>query len=259
MTTQTLRTLVPLLLAASGASLHLQAQAHGSGDPDTEGSQWGLGIAVMSEISPYRDVDDKTEVWPLLTFENRWVRLFGPGIELKLGTSGPLSFGLTANYARDGYEANDSPVLAGMAERKASVWLGARVGLRSDIAEVTAEWSADGASHSKGQQFKLGAEHRFALGDFGLTPRLSATWQDRKYVQYYYGVAENEARAGRAAYTPGSAINTEIGLRLDYRLAPQQILFADLGVNVLDSRIKNSPLVDRSSLPEVRAGWMHRF
>ena len=258
--TRTLPT--PQRLALTAASLVLmqsQAFAHGGDDDHVDGTQWGLGIAVTPEVRPYRDVDNKTEVWPLVTFENRWVRLLGPGLEVKLGQVGPASFGLTASYARDGYKPGDSPFLEGMEKRKASFWLGGRIGLRTEIANIAAEWSGDASGNSKGQKLRLEVARRTGFGDLGVTPRLAATWHDRKFTQYYFGVESAEARAARPAYSAGSSTDTEIGLRLDYRLAPPHLLFADLGVTALGSTARNSPLVDRSTVPEVRIGYLYRF
>lgn len=254
------RTALPLLAAALMALTPLasQAQGHDEGGRD-EASHWGLGLAVMPERKAYRDFDNKTRVWPIVTFENRWVRVFGPGLEVKLGRSGPLSYGLTVGYAGDGYKPTDSLALLGMDKRQASVWVGGRLGLRTDWAMLSADWSADALSHSKGQKLRLGAERRFALGEFGLTPRVTATWLDGKFVNYYYGVRTSETTPTRAAYTPGSTVNTELGLRVDYRLAPEQVLFADLGATALGSAIKRSPLVDRRTLPELRVGYLYRF
>jgi MipA family protein len=261
MTLKTLqRTALPLLAAALAALTPLASQAQGPGQDGSDGaSRWGLGLAVMPESKAYRDFDEKTRVLPIVTFENRWVRVFGPGLEVKLGRSGPLSYGLTVGYAGDGYEASDSPFLAGMDKRKAGAWVGGRLGLRTGWTSLSADWSGDVSGHSKGQKLRLGAEHRFALGEFGLTPRVTATWLDSKFVDYYYGVKASEVRADRAAYTAGSTVNTEFGLRVDYRLAPQQALFADVGVVSLGSAIKRSPLVNRSTLPEVRLGYLYRF
>lgn len=253
--------LLPLAAAALLATLPLPllAQAQRPAGTDSPDASWGVGVAAFTDFKPYQGVKRKTRVWPLLTFENRWVRVFGPGLEFKLGRSGPLSYGLTLAYAGDGYEADDSPTLAGMAERKAGAWLGARASWRADWAQLSADWSADVSGHSNGQRLRLGVERRVGLGDFGLTPRLTATWLDSRQVGYYYGVEAAEARIGRAAYQPGSTINTEISLRMDYSLAPQQALFADVGLVMLGSAIQDSPLVDRRRLPQVRLGYLYRF
>lgn len=249
-----------LAAAAFALTLPLSSQAQPPRGDDVDGaSSWAVGIALWPERKPYRDFDNKTRVWPLLTFENRWVRVFGPGVEVKLGRSGPLSYGLTVGYAGEGYKASDSPFLAGMDKRRAGIWVGGRLGLQAGGMSFSADWSADASNHSDGQRLRLGAERRFQLGEFGLTPRLTASWLDSAYVDYYYGVKTGEATAARAAYAAGSTVNTELGLRMDYRLAPQQVLFADVGVVALGNAIKRSPLVDRSTVPELRLGYLYRF
>ncbi len=78
-------------------------------------------------------------------------------------------------------------------------------------------------------------------------------------MDYYHGVTAAEARAGRAAYRADATANVEVALRLDHRLAPQHTAFADVGAMALGREIKNSPLVDRSTVPQVRLGYMYRF
>jgi hypothetical protein len=116
----------------------------------------------------------------------------------------------------NGYEASDSPFLAGMEERKDGIWLGGAAIWRNDIANVSAELLGDGSGNSKGSKFKLTVDHRFQAGNFDITPRLSVTRLDQKYVSYYYGVNAAEVRAGRPFYQGGSAVNMEAGLRVGY-------------------------------------------
>lgn len=246
-------------LALLAGSLHGQALAQArSSNAETDGA-WGLGLAMSTGISPYRGADSNTRVIPFFTYESRRVRVTGPGVELKLGTSWPVAVGLTASYGFEGYKAGDSAFLAGMNSRKGSVWLGARAALRTEPATLFTEWSADASGHSHGQRLRLGVERRFSAGPIGVTPRVAATWHDARYVQYYYGVQAAEALPGRPAYSPGGAVNPEAGLRLDWGVAPRQILFADLGVTRLGSSIRQSPLVDRGSLAGLRLGYLHQF
>ena len=71
---------------------------------------------VFPRVRAYKDFRHKTEIVPMVTYENAWVRVFGPGLEFKLGQAGPVAFGLTLGYGADeGYQAKDSPTLAGMA------------------------------------------------------------------------------------------------------------------------------------------------
>jgi len=250
-----LRSPLSPLLVACLACLPLSSLA----DEPTDGSYWGLGLAVSASQRPYRDADNETRALPLLMFENRWVRVAGAGIYLKLPSAGPVSFALRARYAFDGYEADDAPILNGMAERKSSLWLGGAARWQNPIANLSAEWLGDGSGHSKGQQFKLQLDRSFRAGDVELTPRVAAIWLDRKYVDYYYGVAASEAAAGRPFYEGDASVNAEVGVRAVYSLAPRHALTLDVGATRLGGSIKDSPLVERHNLSRVSFGYVYRF
>lgn len=222
-------------------------------------SQWGLGFAAASDRKPYRAFDNKTQGLPLVTYENRYVSILGPGLDLKLPSAGPVSFRLRARYANDGYEPQDSPFLAGMDKRKAGFWLGGAATWHAGFANLSAELLADASGNSDGMQFKLRLDRRFQAGAFDITPRISANWVDKKYVDYYYGVRSYEVRADRSLYEGRSTVNVEVGLRLGYALAPKQTVFLDVSASSLGSGVKDSPLVDRSSATAVRVGYIYRF
>lgn len=251
-------------VAALASPLPTLAQGK-PGEGGEGGSSWGLGLGVGSKQQAYRGIDRDTKALPLLQYENQYVKIMGPGAELKLpglriSDTQRLSFGLIGKYEGSGYEAKDSPYLAGMAEREGGFWLGGKVQWDNEWANVSARWTADASGNSKGQQFSLGLERNFRLTpQFMLSPRLVATWQDRKTVDYYYGVRAGEARPGRAAYLGESGVNTELGLRGMYLFDRHHSVMVDVGVTRLHSGIKNSPLVDRSSETGVFLGYMYRF
>lgn len=255
-----------LALAGLAAVLASPLQALAQGKPgEPEGSSWGLGLGVASKQEAYRGTDRDNQALPLLQYENKYLKIMGPGAELKLpglriSDTQRLSFGLIGKYEGSGYEAKDSPFLAGMAEREGGFWLGGKVQWDNGWANVSARWTADASGNSKGQQFSLGLERNFRLTQqFMLSPRLVATWQDRKTVDYYHGVRASEARPGRAAYQGESGVNTELGLRGMYLFDRHHSVMVDVGVTRLHSGIKNSPLVDRSSETGVFVGYMYRF
>ena len=223
------------------------------------GSQWGIGGIVGLDRKPYRDFDDKADVLPFLLYENRWVRLVGPTLDLKLHSSDSVSMGLRLRYAGEGYEADDSPYLQGMAERKASFWLGGSASWRTSWATLSAEVLADGSGESKGTRMTVGLERSFSSGKFEFTPRIAAHHVDSKYVNYYYGVRAEEATALRPFHAGKSTTNFEAGLRIGYSLAPKHKLSLDLSTTRFGSGIKDSPLVDRSSQDSVRAGYLYLF
>jgi MipA family protein len=231
-----------------------------------EESSWGLGLAVISSQPVYKGMDRETRLVPMLSYENRYVKLAGPNIELKLPSwqltdSQRLNIGLIASpFGGDGYKASDSLALAGMAERKSSFWAGAKVEWENDIADVKLEVLGDASGKSKGQRVKLGLERKWMLSpSIMLIPQIGMEWMDDKYVDYYYGVRAGEAKLGRAAYAGKATMNPEISLTSIYRLDKKQSLMLNVGVTSLGKEIKNSPIVDRSSESKVMMGYMYRF
>jgi outer membrane protein len=250
-------------LCATTLAMCLAAAPVWAGGPDHDegkGPHMGLGLGVVSEASPYRGVGTDTKVVPVFMFENSHVRLFGPNLDLKLPSAGPMSFALTAKYSDKGYQASDAAELQGMAERKDGFWLGATARWNTPWAELSARALGDASNRSGGQQLELEASRGFGLGrGMRLEPHLALTWLDSSYVDYYYGVGPGEAKAGRAAYTGTSTVNTELGLRLKTNLAPGHMVMMDLKHTFLGSGIKNSPLVDRSGVSTVFVAYVHQF
>lgn len=227
--------------------------------PAPQPSPWGLVVALGYQQKAYRDVDDQVLLLPLPTYESRWVRLNGPGVDLKLLPGGRVDLALRLRYDGSGYDASDSPALAGMKDRKGGLWAGAAASWRGGLGELGLEVSGDASGHSNGAQVKLSLGKDFRLGRLGLTPRVAATWLDRKYVDFYYGVSAGEALITRPAYAGRATTNIELGLRAGYGLAPNQIVFVDGSVTQLGQAIQDSPIVDASTVAGARLGYLYRF
>jgi len=226
---------------------------------DPQASTWALGLAGGVEQSPYRGYGNKTRALPWLMYNGSRFRFAGTTADLKLGALGPVWFDLRVKYADDGYKAGDAPILNGMEERKGGFWAGAHMMWRNPYADLSLEWLTDASRHSSGQTAKLLAEHRFNSGRFTFVPYLGANWMSSNYVDYYFGVRQNEAAAQRAAYHGGATTNLVGGLRTDVSLTQSQSLLLDLRVTRFGSGITDSPLVDRSSAAAVRVGYLYRF
>lgn len=254
----------PLIATAllTAALAPWSAQASG---PDQHGSAWGLGLGAISTQKPYKGMDRDNKAVPILYYENEWLRVFGPGLELKLPEfdidgSQRIEFSLLTKFDGSGYKAKDSSFFTGMNKRKSGVWVGGKASWKNDLADLSAEWVTDAAGASKGSRFELALEKDFRFGhQVMLTPRLGASWLDKKYVDYYYGVRTSEATASRAAYLGKSTVNTELGLRAMYRFDRQNSVVLDLSVKALGKEIKNSPLVNRRQENQVFMGYLYRF
>lgn len=220
---------------------------------------WALGGGVSVVQKAYRGIDRDVLPMPLIAYESKWISASVPTLDVKLYSGDSLSLRLRTRYARDGYEADDSPFLFGMDERKSGVWIGGALVWRAAYANVSAEALRDASGNSKGSRAKLQLDRRFAFGAWGVTPRLGAEWVDGKYVGYYYGVKGSEARLGRGFYQGDATVNIEAGVRTDYSFARRHIVFFDVRTTRFGRAIKDSPLVDQSGQTGVSLGYIYRY
>jgi len=253
-----IRSLFAAVLIAT-ASAPAAAQSAPAAEPE-EASFFGLGAVLDMERQAYGGVGTENHLYPLVRYESRLFSIEGATADLHLLGDSALSFSVRAEYGLgDGYKPGDSPALAGMRARRSSLWLGGVVAWDAGWADLTAALTGDASGRSKGRQVGLTLERDIDIGRLQLTPRIAATWQDRDYVDYYYGVRASEARADRAAYRGRSAVGTELGVHAQYALTDRQFVFLDLSANRLGAGVRDSPIVDRTWLPAVRAGYLHRF
>lgn len=244
------------LLCAAAASASVHAQAGADARPD---SPWTLGIGGLSIQKAYRDIGRDHIVTPLVNYETRWVSIGVPRTDVKIYASDALSFRLRARYARDGFDAADSPYFAGMADRKHSIWMGPALHWNAGWFNTRAEWLADVMGHSKGSRASIHFDKRIPWGRVALTPRVGVEWYDADFVDYYYGVRPSEARVGRPAYQGASTRAVEIGARLEFSPVDRHVVYLDVNARRYGAAIKDSPLVDRATQTSVGIGYLVRF
>lgn len=223
-------------------------------------THWGLGLAVGTRSRPYAGLDHDTSVLPLMFYDNSWLRLAGTSAELKLGTVGAFSFVLGARLGFGGYNAADSPALAGMDERKRGFAFGPSVNWRTPIANFSLDALGDVTGASGGVRVHVGAQQTWLFASrWSISPRIGATWLSADYVDYYYGVKDTEVTAERPQYSGRATVNLDTGARLGVLLAPHHSMFVDLDVTHYGNAISGSPIVDKTNLLGGRIGYVYRF
>jgi len=255
------------LLTTSACTAEPDTHPHEGPDDPVSSYSWGVGLVGISQQQAYTDIDRNNLAIPMVYFDNRWVELMGPWLDLKLpefnvGQDQRLRLALrTQLFGFDGYKAKDAPTLEGMDQRKAGIFAGPSFRWTTPIADVFGEWMFDTSGNSNGQRVSIGLERQFQIGErLMLTPSITAMWLDHQYADYYYGVRSDEARAGRSAYSiEDSVVNTEFSLRADYFFNQHQAMFVQLGYTLLGDAIQDSPLTDGSGESMLLVGYLYRI
>lgn len=217
-----------------------------------------LGAGAMAIESPYKGVDDDVYPVPVLILESN--RFFVDstifGFYLSESTE-PLRWAVIGSLRSQGYEGDDSADLNGMEDRDWAFDSGVRMSWKNKIVDLAVEAVADVSGTYEGQELRLGVSKRLFEGF--LIPKASVRWQSRDLTDYYYGVRQNEARAGRPAYTGHSGLEYMAGITAGLPLGGKWALFADAECTFLGDEAADSPITGDDSLMRYVAGVVYRF
>ena len=220
----------------------------------------GLGMVARVERSPYLDGGNRYDLLPLYLYEGERFFLHANRGGVKLLKDDTQRVDLFVEQRLEGFPSDRLPAgLAGMAMRDSGIDLGLSWRYRQPWGTVQAELLHDVGGFSKGSEFRLGYTYDWRSGPWMLRPSLSLALRDARLNNYYYGVQAGEARPGRAAYAPGAGLNTSLGLYGSYDLTQRWRLLAGVSATVLDSKLKDSPIVQKRVLPGVYVGAAYDF
>ncbi len=259
-----LRLLAGVALAAAGVCAMAPARADASLEPLTNilsvpGSA-GLGVVTHFERSPYLEAGNRYDILPLYLYEGERFFLHANRGGAKLLNGDAQRVDLFVEQRLEGFPADRLPAsLAGMATRDSGIDLGLSWRWRQPWGTLQAELLHDVGGFSKGSEARLGYTYDWRSGPWSLRPSLSLALRDARLNNYYYGVLPGEATPGRAAYAPGSGVNTSLGLFGSYDLSERWRLLAGVSATVLDRKVKDSPIVQKRVLPGVYVGAAYDF
>lgn len=220
-----------------------------------EGSIAGLG--VLYSTSPYKGIDDNVFPVPIIRASYRGFFISQTLAGYNFINDESLKLGLVVGPHFGGYDASDSNDLTGMQDRDWGVDGGLRLTWKNEIVDVSATVLTDLSDKSTGQEVSLSLSKTLLEGF--LTPKIGATWSSENVVDYYYGVKASEVAANRAAYSPDSTINYNVGLTVAYPMGDKWALIGDVQYQIFGDEIKDSPIIDKNGTFRLVLGTVYRF
>lgn len=207
--------------------------------------RWSVAALAIWRDIPYRQADSDLLVVPAVQYEGERAYLRGLRLGWRAAGDRTLGLDLIAQARMDGYDAGDSPFLAGMATRQRSLDAGLAGHWRTAAGDLEASVVSDVLGRHRGQAAHLAWAWPVRRGALLLRPELGLRWWSANLVDYYAGVRPEEARPGRPAWRGGNALIAEAALGAVLALDRRWSLFGRLGYERLPSAITDSPLIDR--------------
>jgi outer membrane protein len=250
------------LCAFSGKVLAEEAAPANKGDSLTA----GIGLAYVPEYAG----SDKSRVLPLPFLEKTYSNgIFlsthrGIGYATALGDF-KVSAALGYDGGREDHKKNyfsGSDDLKGMGEIKGSALAVLSVGYQLGSVGLNLTTKQNLSHREYGNTYTLGMEtpiystasDKFSFG-------AAAEYADRKHMQTYFGVTQQQSTLYRASYTPGGGgfTNVSAGVNWMHVINSDWVVRSALGVNHLTGKAADSPLTQRTNTPMVMTAFIYKF
>lgn len=217
----------------------------------------GLGPYVQSQ--PYQDADPLILPSPVIFFDNRLVYVRWTRVGLYVYGKQNWGISLTAQPRPWGYQAEDSPQLAGMAERKPSWEGGIALGGKNRLGFAELTYFHDMLDRSNGSLIRLEVGKSFTVGRWYHLPSVFIIRYSDAMMNYYYGVRPQESTLQRPAYEAKAGVNAALQYFGMVEVSPHWFVSANLRIDFLAAEITDSPITDDQWMGSAMASVLYKF
>lgn len=221
---------------------------------DYDLNDYALGLTLSTSQNPFLGSENSVLAYPVLTsfrdsaFTDDWLLLREGDIGIRWVSQSNWEFALLGRIQTLGLGTSDSPELEGLDDRKWGLEMGPMVGWRGWPVHINLKTYTEVMDHHDGLithlLFSLPRETERGY----LVPGVELIQQSSDYANYYFGVSAPEATPTRPEYQPGSVLNTALKIRWGWGITDRWLLYGTVGLEFLDSKITNSPIVDKDEI-----------
>lgn len=221
-----------------------------------------VGPVFSYTQSPYKSHDGSMMVAPLLLHDSRWFYLRGSAGGIHLFNNGTHKISAGVSYFGLNFDRHDTDnrrlrqldnrrsTLMGEVSYTAITPIGlAKVKVARDVLGLSDGYLADAS---------FGVP--WITDRFTIMPSAGVTWSSRKQADYYYGISGREARrSGLKEHTATANFSPYLKLEAQYNFTERISAVAGADVQFLTSKVKDSPMVGRSSVFGGFIGGVFKF
>lgn len=222
-----------------------------------------LGMGVGYQQKPFIGDNSTWEPFPHIEYESGVLFVRGLKIGVNVLELRQTKFDVHLSYQSLNFKPSKAHgVLVDLDRRKPTLLLGAGINHRFDNnVFISAEINGDILGRSKGASANTDFGYLYPVNNhFTLIPAVGLAWDNKKHNRYYYGVSEKEAtRTGLNQYRPGASITPHFSLSMNVKATEHLHLFGGMEMKFLPSKVKNSPITNRSTLSSFALGLNYNF
>lgn len=222
--------------------------------------QFVIGAAVLSASSIYTGVSNTTKAVPDINYKKGSFAVgFRDGVSYQISPSNESSIKLNLVPRFKPFDSDDSTSLANMS-RKNTIDIGIKSRFQiKDVASLKIELFKELTDKHEGSLFDVSIGKFFMNDILPVSAALGSKWHSSERSNYHFGVYDSETAAGRSAYSPGAALIPYLSVSTFYNFSESLRAFGSVSMELLPSKVKDSPIVKGSNKYSFLVGLSHTF
>ena len=204
-----------------------------------------IGLGPYMQTQPYKGVDDFALASPVIFYDNGvvYVRWSRAGVYFLGNEEDDYAWGfsLTLQPRVYGYEYGE---IYAMNERKTTWEGGLAFSAKTDKAYLEIMALTDILDRYDSFIVKTEIGYDFEFANFTLYPSFIFIYQSSEFLNYYYGVRNDERTASREEYIPSNGLQLGLQTYIKYPFTKNTAALVNLRVDRLSSEATHSPIVE---------------
>lgn len=228
-------------------------------------AQWSAGVIGLGQSNPYIGGKTGVDVFPVVAYQGEKLVWRGPFLDyFVMGTSrSDESFSVNIAFAPADFDPDGDVNLIGIEERKNSVMAGFTYNQALWTGTISASLQTELTNRHQGQRATVGWQKAIARHTefkWQITAGIELEYISADYADYYYGVSATEAaNSSFDAYDVGGVVQPQATVGGFYRFAESWQLIANIGLQRLDSKVQDSPIIDADWVADGFVGVVYNF
>ena len=213
---------------------------------DHDLNDYALGLMVSGEQNPYAGAKNSSLAYPYLTsfrdsvFTDTWLIIRDGDIGMRWVSDSGWELGGVGRVQTLGLGNSETNELLGIADRKWTLEVGPTIAWRGWPVHVALKTYAEISNRHDGLTSELAISYPLEWSRGYVVPSLGLVHLNEDYANYYYSVTSAESTPVRPEYVADSVTNLALKLRWGYALNDNWLLSGAIGLEQLDSPLRQS-------------------
>jgi len=216
---------------------------------DEEKQKVTIGFGPYIQTQPYKDAPDISIPSPVIFYDNGifYVRWSRAGVYFLGEKTDDYAWGfsLTAQPRPNAYKPSNSVALKGLDEKYSSLEAGLAFSATVGDAYIETMLLTDVLDRYDSWIEKTEIGYDLSLGKFKLYPSFIFVYQSSKFINYYYGVSQQEATTSLYnEYIAEDGLQIGVQTYIKYPFTKKLSALVNIRVDKLSSEATDSPIVE---------------